>query len=101
MKGIEKALEFIIIIIALLIVLWVGYTLINSAKGSGEITVSMATLKQCCSDRSKWKCDTAPGVLGSVVCDVPGGKTMTLDKLADQLHVNYNNLPDYCYCKTS
>lgn len=96
MKGMEHAVAFIIVLIVALIILWVLYWWITSAKGSGDITINMATLKQCCSDRSKWNCNVAD--IDSVTCDLPGNKTMSLGDLATSLHVNDDDLPATCYC---
>ena len=100
MKGMEHAVAFIIVLIVALIVLWVIYVWIKIAKDAGETTVNMAVLRQCCSDRAKWQCDTSGPALSAVVCDLPGNKTDSLANLIVKLNVRSSDLPDYCYCNT-
>jgi len=96
MKGIEHAIAFIIVLIVALIVLWVIYWWITTSKQSGDITILLSTLKQCCSDRSIWNCDLVTTI--TTTCNVPGEKPQTIKELADRVHIDPNNLKEFCYC---
>ena len=94
----DLPITVIVLIVIALIILIILFLWTSQAKGMGDIAITREILRNCCSDRSNWDCESLPS---TVNCNVPwSDEPETLDQLAERLGIDPGSpqLKDFCLC---
>lgn len=97
MKGLELPTAAVVIIVLGIVILVIFIWWSLQGKGTVDIVLVENILRQCCSDRAIWDCDTT--ILNSINCKVPWDPGQeTLNDLRNRAGMSEQQLCNFCNC---